>query len=188
MCALEIVAWLAGERHSDSPGCTSPVIAAFVRSFNDVIPTDAGRDYYLRRWIPRLINTAAPRHIERKRATAVVDYMVRGLLPMLLHKQGRTTDSRELAGLKQITSRTGVILSGLAVRQECGNRMVSWAIKMAARDAVPSLWVPTASRLIGEIGTPAAFEAGVDLISRLISSGVTPKVPRPDRKTAPPSV
>ena len=31
MCALEAVAWLAGEPHTDHPKCVSQVIGAFVR-------------------------------------------------------------------------------------------------------------------------------------------------------------
>ena len=29
VCAMEMVAFLAGEPHSDSPACTSPILAAF---------------------------------------------------------------------------------------------------------------------------------------------------------------
>src|ERR1700680_1196735 len=32
LCAMEVVAWLAGEKHSDHPECASPVIAAFIRN------------------------------------------------------------------------------------------------------------------------------------------------------------
>ena len=28
LCAMEAVAWLAGEKHSDRPSCTCPVIAS----------------------------------------------------------------------------------------------------------------------------------------------------------------
>lgn len=35
VCAMEAVAWLAGEPHSDAPACTCPVLGAFVRNWND---------------------------------------------------------------------------------------------------------------------------------------------------------
>lgn len=35
MCVMEAVAYLAGEPWSDRPECASPVIGAFLRSWND---------------------------------------------------------------------------------------------------------------------------------------------------------
>jgi hypothetical protein len=40
MCAMEAVAWLAGERHSDKPQCVCPVIASFLRTWNDGMGND----------------------------------------------------------------------------------------------------------------------------------------------------
>ena len=37
-CAMEAVAYIAGEPWSDSPQCASPVIAAFMRAWNDSLP------------------------------------------------------------------------------------------------------------------------------------------------------
>lgn len=47
VCALELVAWLAGEEHSDHPACVSPVVAHFVRAWNDHL-SDADR--FSRSW------------------------------------------------------------------------------------------------------------------------------------------
>jgi hypothetical protein len=38
LCAMEAAAWLAGLPHSDRPQCTSEVIAAYIRNFNDDTP------------------------------------------------------------------------------------------------------------------------------------------------------
>lgn len=38
MCAMEAVAFIAGEPHTDAPQCASPVIAAVARTWNDVLP------------------------------------------------------------------------------------------------------------------------------------------------------
>ena len=40
VCAMELVAHLAGEPHSDAPECTSLVIAAFTRGINDQMPDE----------------------------------------------------------------------------------------------------------------------------------------------------
>ena len=38
MCLMSLVAFLAGEPHSDSPGCASPVVQAFAVAVNDHMP------------------------------------------------------------------------------------------------------------------------------------------------------
>lgn len=35
LCAMELVAWLAGEKHSDAPQCACPVIRNYVVNLND---------------------------------------------------------------------------------------------------------------------------------------------------------
>ena len=40
-CAMEWVAHLAGEAHSDRPECVSLVVGAFARSFNDAAAAGA---------------------------------------------------------------------------------------------------------------------------------------------------
>ena len=35
LCAMEAVAWLAGQGHTDHPRCASPVLGAMCRSLND---------------------------------------------------------------------------------------------------------------------------------------------------------
>lgn len=186
MCALEFVAWLAGEQHNDSPECASPVLTAVVRSFNDVIPNDAARSYYLRSLIPRLINTRASKWVEGRRVALLVDFMLRELLPMLLRSQDRWFEAGELAGLRQIRTHTGIQLAGLAAEQECGNREVARAAKMAASGADPAMWAPVASKLIEEIGTPAAFKAGVTLITSLIKVECVVNRLDSGQKTVPP--
>src|SRR5215471_4062137 len=77
MCAMEMVAWLAGEEHGDGPRCACPVIAAVVRAFNDALPDDAARSLWLRPRIPRLVNSRAGSLDERARGFLVADYAVR---------------------------------------------------------------------------------------------------------------
>lgn len=59
VCALEAVAWLAGEEHSDRPGCVCPVVAAFVRVWNDALPSDGDRDRLLKPLLPAMVGTAS---------------------------------------------------------------------------------------------------------------------------------
>ena len=46
-CAMELVAYAAGEPFSDHPNCVCPVIAAFLRNWNDSLKDD---ERNARRW------------------------------------------------------------------------------------------------------------------------------------------
>ena len=73
---MEAVSALAGEPWSNSPSCTSPVIAAYARSLNDWLPDDARQR--LKAYIPRLVGTVKP-DLELRRAFACADAAVRVL-------------------------------------------------------------------------------------------------------------
>src|SRR4051794_41869424 len=55
-CAMEWVAHLAGEVHSDRPDCVSPVVGAFARSWNDALEETTRQR--LRPYLGRMIGTA----------------------------------------------------------------------------------------------------------------------------------
>jgi hypothetical protein len=55
MCLMSLVAFLAGERHSDSPDCASPLIQAFAVPVNDHMPYAARQR--LKLFAPRIIGT-----------------------------------------------------------------------------------------------------------------------------------
>jgi hypothetical protein len=55
MCLMSLVAFLAGEDHSDSPGCASPLIQAFAVRINDNMPYAARQR--LKPFAPRIIGT-----------------------------------------------------------------------------------------------------------------------------------
>jgi len=61
VCAMEMVAWLAGEAHSDEPRCACPVLGALVRASNDAM-TDAQRDRFLRPFAALRLAQAFARH------------------------------------------------------------------------------------------------------------------------------
>ena len=56
MCLMSLVAFLAGEPHSDSPGCASPLIQTFAVLVNDHMPYAARQR--LKPFAPRIIGTA----------------------------------------------------------------------------------------------------------------------------------
>src|SRR3954447_9635227 len=64
MCLMSLVAFLAGEDHSDAPGCASPLIQAFAVRINDSMPYEMRQR--LKPFAPRIIGTNDG--LDRKRA------------------------------------------------------------------------------------------------------------------------
>ena len=101
-CVMEAVSYVAGEPWSDHPQCCCPVIAAFLRAWNDGLPDDE-RDALLRPLIPRLVGTRATPDVERRRALLVIDWVVREYTPAWLRLAGLTAQADALAGLPEVT-------------------------------------------------------------------------------------
>ena len=83
MCAMEAVAYIAGEPWSDAPRCASDVIAAFVRSWNDALP-DADRVRLLLPLLPDVIGTRTTDADDETRAWMATDWLVRVNAPAWL--------------------------------------------------------------------------------------------------------
>jgi len=84
MCAMEAVAFVAGEAHTDTPACACPVIAAFMRRWNDGLPDGARRDLYLKRFIPRLVGSLGPLVVAERRSYLALDWLIRVYTPAWL--------------------------------------------------------------------------------------------------------
>jgi hypothetical protein len=84
-CAMEWVAHLAGEPHTDAPATVSPVLAAFTRSFNDAL--EDGPRQRLRPYLVRTIGTAADGR-DDWRAWLCADWLVRTCAPAMLDRAG----------------------------------------------------------------------------------------------------
>ena len=55
-CAMEVVAWLAGEGHTDAPDCASPVLRRYTIALNDRWPDE--RRQLLKPYLPRMVGTS----------------------------------------------------------------------------------------------------------------------------------
>ena len=78
-CIMELTAYLANEPWSDHPDCASPVIAAFLRSWNDALD-DATRQR-LKPYAALVIGTNTGLADEDKRAWLMIDWLVRVQAP-----------------------------------------------------------------------------------------------------------
>jgi hypothetical protein len=86
-CAMEWVAHLAGESHTDAPSTVSPVLAAFTRSRIDALDDHARQR--LRPYLARTIGTAGD-GLDEWRAWLCTDWLVRGCVPALVEHAGVT--------------------------------------------------------------------------------------------------
>ena len=64
MCAMEFVAHLGGEEHSDRPKCVDPALRRFVIGLNDNLPDDLRQQ--LRPYLARMIGTAGDGRTEER--------------------------------------------------------------------------------------------------------------------------
>jgi hypothetical protein len=100
VCAMEAVAWLAGEPHSDRPACACPVIASFVRAMNDQLPDEErGR---LKPYLAKLVGTRLTKAVELKRAFYLADSAVRVFAPLALRAAGLTKEAEKLESLSPL--------------------------------------------------------------------------------------
>jgi hypothetical protein len=65
-CVMELASMLAGERFTDSPRCVCPVIAAFLRRYNDVVDDRRRQDLY--RHASLSVGSRGSRSVLRRRA------------------------------------------------------------------------------------------------------------------------
>ena len=95
LCAMEAVAWLANEPHSDAPACTCPVIASFVRAINDTMPSEERQK--LVAYLPRLIGTQVDTAAKVKRAELIALATIRTIVPIALRAIGLNDHADKLA-------------------------------------------------------------------------------------------
>ncbi|WP_342110984.1 glycosyltransferase family 61 protein [Methylobacterium sp. SI9] len=168
LCALEAVAYVAGEPHSDRPACASPALSAFIRTWSDGLP-QAARDALILPLVPRLVGTRGSEALERRRVALAADWLVRTHLPAwfrlaklnvegdALANRPALTDSADLAAwcdhLEQARKRAKV--ANLTLRQ------TGAAVRAAAWDAAQqAAWAVIRDDL--EAAGPRMLAAGWD--------------------------
>jgi hypothetical protein len=157
MCAMEMVAWLAGEPHGDEPGCTCPVLAAFVRACNDALG-DAARTRLLRPLVPLLVNTRSSARRETERGLLVVDMLVRQLVPSWLRRHRRHDEARLLAQLPPVRDVPTLAAAKEALeRHAAGQHAARWVVQRALDGLAPARYVPGAVQVARALGCPETW-------------------------------
>ena len=103
VCAMEAAAYVAGEPWSDHPECVCPVIATFMRSWNDGLPNDERTDILLP-LIAKTIGTRGSKALEERRSLMAADWLVRVHTPAWLRLAKLDKQVDLLASLPEITS------------------------------------------------------------------------------------
>jgi hypothetical protein len=116
MCAMEAVAFVAGEPHSDKPKCACPVISAVMRRLNDRIPTDELRTELLRPLVRKLVGTKSTRDVEIARGYVAADFACRVFAPIALEARGYKADAEKCRALPRIESRSSALTARDMIR------------------------------------------------------------------------
>jgi hypothetical protein len=153
-CAMEWVAHLAGERHSDQPDCVSPVVRALCVALNDGLNgTERQR---LRPYLTRTIGTAAD-GLDASRGWMALDWLIGVYAPTWLRHAGlhdvaarlcaRDADVRDSAALVHaLDTLERVRRRAHFARQEEFGDVVHWALAVAGGESgSESAWSFTAA-------------------------------------------
>jgi hypothetical protein len=131
-CAMEAVAYIAGEKFSDHPQCACPVIASFMRSWNDSLRTDEDRNRLLKPLISKVIGTRGSKALEKRRSMAALDWYIRVWLPAWLKLCPATAPlGLEIAALPVITKENAAA-AGKKVQAASSSADAAWAAAGAA--------------------------------------------------------
>jgi hypothetical protein len=169
MCAMEAVAFVAGEPHTDTPACACPVIADFMRSWNDGLPDDAHRDLYLKRFVPRLVGSLASSAVAERRSYLALDWLIRVYTPAWLDLVEATkAHAASIRALGEIVDMQSAVAAGLVVRA-AGDAAWAAAVDAAADAAGDAAWDAAgdaaraaAGAAAGDAARDAAWDAAWD--------------------------
>lgn len=141
-CVMELTAYLAREPHSDHPACTSQVIAAFLRTWNDMLDDETRQ--LLRPYARRVIGTRASRAIEKRRAWMAADWLVRVNAPAWLDLAKLNTHAATLRALPEMTPQTAAgirpTLKAAAEASAAAKNAAEWDAAAAKRNAWGVEW------------------------------------------------
>jgi hypothetical protein len=145
-CAMEVVAWLAGEDHTDVPDCASPVLRTFMIELNDQWGDEQRQK--LRPYLPGMVGTAGDGQDEA-RAYLALDWLIRVFTPAWLELAGLSVEAQALRDLRRIADLVSAQAAGLVVRDA----------RTKADAAEAAAWVAGGSAG-GSAGGVAAEDAG----------------------------
>jgi hypothetical protein len=156
-CAMEWVAYLAGEPHSDAPRTVSPVLAAFARTLNDALG-DADRQR-LRPYLARSIGTAGD-GLDAERAQACARWLADECAPaMLAHAGLGPGTTPAAAAAARAARRRPAHADGARHAVRAAARVGGWDAALAAVRATPEAGLEREAAAAWAITRDAAWAA-----------------------------
>jgi hypothetical protein len=134
---MAAIAWLAEGRHTDTPDCACPVIAAFVRAGNDAMPDDERQR--LLPYLHRIAGSRSAAH-EGGRLRILVLGALRVFAPRALDAAGLHEHAERLRALPD-----DVDLADAEAAAEAAGREAAEAAEAAARAARGEAWAAWAA-------------------------------------------
>jgi hypothetical protein len=175
LCVMEAVSYVAGEPWSDQPKCACPVISAFLRTWNDSLPSDAERDRLLKPLIPHLIDSKSTQGVEERRSYLALDWLVRvftpkflDLVPALASYAKAFRDLEEIADMAsaaaagKVTAPAGAPAwdaSGYAARAAAGDAAWAAVVDAAWDAAVDAAWAAAGYAVVDAAVDAAGYAA-----------------------------
>jgi hypothetical protein len=171
LCAMEWVAYLAGEKHTDQPVCVDAPLRSFGISLND--DWDDERRQKLRPYLVRCIGTAGDGRTE-ERGWLAVDWLIRTFTPAFLDLQPELKPHAEkLRRLSPVMAHEALdeamIVLGESKEAAYAAADAAWAAAgAAAGDAAWDALKPTVEQL---------QDSALDLFDRMIGQGEVLSLP-----------
>ena len=164
VCALELVAWMAGEPHSDHPACVSPVLGDFCRNWNDNLD-DATRQK-MKPYLKRLIGTAGDEAADLRRSWMAFDWLARECGPEFMDlTPALHASAAALCALPEITDRASLDAAMPTIEAARKESAAAWD---AARAAVWDAAWDAAGAAAWEAAWDAAWDAAGDAAGRTL--------------------
>lgn len=152
-CAMEVVAWLAGEGHTDAPSCASRVLRSYTVTLNDLW-NDEQRQR-LKPFLPRMIGTGDDGK-DAARGRIALDHLAQMTVPWL-ELAGIDTTAITSATTVQETQEALRVARAAAWQKKAERRSVLWG---KARDVVAARGKPaTVAGAVADAVTDAVLDA-----------------------------
>ena len=133
-CVMELSSYIAKEPWSDHPACVSPVLGAFLRSWNDSLDHETRQK--LKPYAAKVIGTAGDSKDEQ-RAWMAVDWLARTQLPVWLDLAGLTEHAAAVRAIIAISDPSSASAAQPTLNAAWAAAKVAAraAARVAARDA-----------------------------------------------------
>lgn len=164
MCVMEAAAYIAGEPWSDHPACVSPVIGAFLRSWNDSMDYDDRQ--MLKPYVARVVGTRGSDIAEMTRSYLALDWLCRVCTPRWLRAAGLDGDANACAALGEVVNARSVQRASATLNMARKNAEAAEAALWAAARAAARAAAEAALRpIVVELQASA-----LDLLDRMIAA------------------